>query len=157
MTAITLDTIRAGALRENGHANFGAGGSGYLLQHTTIPRLSAMDRYYRGKAAKEAGTSAARLWYVDGAEVASLDEAVERLAVPPVLTDAERTVLAKVPADWTELHAFLDAIAPEIAPPSSAYEVMFGLRHKGAVEVERREAVKRSFVRRAPEPAAGVA
>lgn len=157
MTAITLDTIRAGALRENGHANFGAGGFGYPLQHTMIPRLSAMDRYYGGKAATEAGTSSARLWYVDGAEVASLDEAVERLAVPPVLTAKEAEVLAHVPPVWAELHTFRTCLGVALGRPVGA--TLIGLRQKGAVETElrRKEGQSVPFVRLAPKPAAGVA
>ena len=143
MNVITIEDVRAGALRENGHAKYGDGGYGYLLQHTTIPRLSAIDRFYRGKAAKEAGTASARLWCVDGVEAPSLEEAIARLNVPPVFTDQEREVLSHVPAEWTVLHPFQTFLAGQLGRPVGTTILM--LRQKGAIENELRPGPERTL------------
>lgn len=151
MNAITIEHVRAGALRENGHANYGTGGYGYLLQHTTIPRLSAIDRFYKGKAATEAGTSSARIWCVDGVESPSLEVAIERLNVPAVFTEQEREVLSHIPAEWTVLHPFQTFLAGQLGRPVGTTILM--LRQKGAIENELRPGPERSlpFIRlRAP-------
>lgn len=147
---ITLADVHAGKLRENGHMNYGPDGSGWPMQHTTIPRLSCIDRIYKGPALKKAGVSSERLWCVDGAQVASLEAAIAALNVPPVFTDEERAVLDRVPAEWVELHGFRTRLGEEMGQPVGV--TLIGLRQKGAVENELRPGERHSvaWIRRAP-------
>lgn len=41
---ISIETVRAGQLRDAGHLNYGKLGGGTIWQHTTIRRLKAIDR-----------------------------------------------------------------------------------------------------------------
>ncbi|MCJ2128461.1 hypothetical protein [Methylobacterium sp. E-045] len=133
---ITLDDVLAGQFIENGHINYGPDGSGWPMQHTTIPRLSCIDRIYKGPALKKAGVSFERLWCVDGAQVANLEAAIVALNVPPVFTHEERAVLEHAPADWVELIGFRERVATETGLRVGA--ALTGLREKGAIENELR-------------------
>ena len=149
---ITLADVHAGKLRENGRMNYGPNGSGWPMQHTTIPRLSCIDRIYKGPALKKAGVSSERLWCVDGVQVASLEAAIAQLNTPPVFTDEESTVLERVPAEWIELHAFRTGLGEEMGRPVGSTLIM--LRQKGAIENELRPGERHSvpWIRRARAP-----
>lgn len=54
---ITRDTIIAGRLRDVRHANYGKLGVVTSWQHTTVPRLSAVDRPLNRAEAKKVGAS----------------------------------------------------------------------------------------------------
>lgn len=148
---ITLDTVTAGRLRDAGHAD-AQDWFGVLYQHTTIPRLSAMDKLPR----RGRRLPSERIWYVDGLPCASLDEAVAWLNVPAVFKDEEREVLARIPAEWTALHEFRVRLGDELGRPVGATILM--LRQKGAVENELRPGEDRrsvAWVRRVPEGEGG--
>jgi hypothetical protein len=118
-SAPTKEDVFAGGLRESGHLNYGPNGFGYTYRHTTIPRLSCIDRYYKGDALMKSGKSTARIWQVDGVEVADLEAALERLASPPVLSLGEFLVLQKVSfePDWLRaVQSRISGIAEEDAP-----------------------------------------
>ncbi|CAB4953358.1 unannotated protein [freshwater metagenome] len=142
---VTLETVMAGRLRENGHGDAKDWFS-VLYQHTTIPRLQAMDKFpRRGRT-----VPSERVWSVDGLPCASLDEAVERLNIPAVLTDEEREVLDRVPVEWTLLVPFRKAIGEELGRQIGTTILM--LRQKGAIENELRPGPERRqpWLRRAP-------
>lgn len=102
-----------------------------------------------------------RIWQVDGIDCASLEEAIERLNEPPVLTEAEGAFLERVPDVWTEFRSFMAPMkGQEFGPDCSAHSMVHVLRHKGLVEVKRWEDEKTSFIRRVPAtdaPAGGIA
>lgn len=131
---ITLDDVHAGKLRESGHLNYGRDGSGYLMRHTTIRRLQAIDRHYKGKAAEKAGTRAERLWLVDGVQVADLDAAVAALNVPVVVTDEEAAALAHIPGVFTERKHVMAAIEKAGARERPVLTILLGLGDKGLIE-----------------------
>ncbi|BAQ44351.1 hypothetical protein [Methylobacterium aquaticum] len=135
---ITRDTVMAGKLRETGgHLNYGRDGSGYMLCHTTIRRLQAIDRHYKGEAAKKAGKTAERLWLVDGVQVADLDAAVAALNVPVVLTDEETAALAHIPGDFTERKHVMAAIEKAGPPGLQIISILIALKNKGLIEWSR--------------------
>ena len=97
---ITIETVVAGRLRDAGHLNYGKRGGGTIWQHTTIPRLSAIDRpTLNEEETRRLGVSRLREWSVDGGKAGSLEDAIAALNVPPVFTDEEREVLARVPVE----------------------------------------------------------
>ncbi|XYD08865.1 hypothetical protein R1A27_28655 [Methylobacterium sp. NMS12] len=146
---ITMETLQAGRLQHAGHGDAKDWFADFW-QHTTIRRLSVADRApRRGRVPKSPAMG--RIWQVDGADCASLDEAIKRLNVPPVLTAAEGGFLERVPAEWTEFRGFLALMkGEEFGPDCSAYGMVHALQHKGLVEVERWEDKKASFIRRVP-------
>lgn len=153
---ITLDTVAAGRLRDAGHLNYGKRGGGTIWQHTTIARLSAIDRpTLSAEETKRLGASRLREWCVDGVAVGSLETAIAALAVPPVFTEEETAILARVPADWVELHDFREALGAEWGAPVGAALII--LRQKGAIQNERRpgEPRPRPWIRRTPEVSHG--
>lgn len=142
---ITRDTVMAGRLKDAGHAD-GRDWYATLWQHTTIARLSAIDRHPR----RGRGGKSARIWEVDGVACESLEQAIERLNVPPVFTDGEREMLALIPEEWVELRGLRIQAAEELGRVAGADIIM--LRHKGAVENELRRENGRlvPWVRRTP-------
>lgn len=148
---ITLETIRAGQLRDAGHLNYGKRGGGTIWQHTTIPRLSAIDRpTLNDEETKRLGCSRLREWSVDGGRAGSLEDAIAALNVPPVLTDEEAEVLDRIPAEWVELHDFRTRLGEELGRQIGT--TILTLRQKGFIENERRRSEPRPepFIRRAP-------
>jgi hypothetical protein len=148
---ITLDTVRAGKLRDAGHLNYGKRGGGTIWQHTTIPRLSAIDRpTLNDEETKRLGVSRLREWSVDGGRAGSLEDAIAALNLPAVLTDEEAEVLARIPAEWVELHDFRTRLGEELGRQIGTTILM--LRQKGFVENELRPAEPRSkpWIRRTP-------
>ncbi|WP_018045447.1 hypothetical protein [Methylobacterium sp. 88A] len=152
---ITLDDVKAGKLRDDGHMNYGPNGSGWLMQHSAIPRLTCIDRGYAGAARQAAGLPFERVWCVDGMPVASLEAAIDALNVPPVFTDEERTVLEHVPVEWVERVAFSERIAAKAGLPIGP--ALEGLHRKGALETAFRpgEPFATVWIRRAPGEEAG--
>ena len=147
---ITHETVMAGRLLNAGHAD-AKDWFADLWQHSTIRRLSCADRAPRRGRGRTDGPQMGRVWQVDAADCATLEEAIERLNVPAVLTAEEAAFLERVPADWTEFRGFMEPMkGQDFGPDQSAYGLVHMLRHKGMVEVERREAEKASFIRRVP-------
>ena len=153
-STITHETVIAGRLRDAGHLNYGKRGGGTIWQHTTIPRLSAIDRpTLSEEETKRLGVSRLREWSVDGGKAGSLEDAIAALNVPPVLTDEEREVLERVPAEWVELHGFRTGLGDELGRQVGL--TIMTLRQKGAVENEMRPGPDRRqpWIRRAPDAA----
>ena len=142
---ITVETVMAGRLRDCGHAD-ATDWFATLYQHTTIPRLQAMDKHPR----RRGSVKSERIWQVDGVSCASLNEAIDRLAVPPVITAAEQEILGCMPTEWTELHNFRTALGERLGRKVGIEILM--LRQKGLVENELRRGEQRSvpWVRRSP-------
>lgn len=146
---ITMETVQAGNLRHAGHGDAKEWFADFW-QHSTIRRLSVADRCPR-RGYHPKAPAMGRIWQVDGADCASLEEAIERLNVPPVLTKAEADFRERVPAVWTEFRSFMAPLKDqEFAPNCSAHGMVHVLRHKGLVEVKRWEEEKTSFIRRVP-------
>lgn len=147
---ITLDTVMAGRLRENGHANYGKRGGGTIWQHTTIPRLSAIDRpTLSAEETDRVGATRVREWSVDGGRAGSLEGAITALNVPPVLSLGEFVVLSRMPAefDWLRaVQARIAGIAEENAPTCindhprycAVFAAIHGLHSKGFVTLDKR-------------------
>lgn len=77
-------------MRETAHLNGGAEFFGCVLVCNEQPRLQRIDKHFRK-------TKTTTFQYqVDGENVASLDEAAERLSVPPLVTDEMRADLAAI-------------------------------------------------------------
>ena len=151
---ITIETVVAGRLRDAGHLNYGKRGGGTIWQHTTIPRLSAIDRpTLNDEETRRLGVSRLREWSVDGGKAGSLEDAIAALNVPPVFTDEEREVLERVPAEWVKLHEFRTGLAEELGRQVGL--TIMTLRQKGAVENELRPGPDRRqpWIRRAPDAA----
>ena len=147
---ITHDTVMAGRLLNASHAD-AKDWFADLWQHSTIRRLSCADRAPRRGRGRTDGPQMGRVWQVDAADCATLEEAIERLNVTAVFTEEEAAFLERVPADWTEFRGFMEPMKGEgFGPDQSAHGLIHMLRHKGVVEVERREAEKASFIRRVP-------
>lgn len=103
-------------MRETIHLNGGSEFFGYVLVCNEHPRLQRIDKTDRR-------TKKTTIQYqVDGEDVASLDEAAERLSGPPRVTP--------------EMQAALDAIGPEYADHRKAlpYEVLRKLADCGLIE-----------------------
>lgn len=150
-SAITLETVMAGRLRDAGHLNYGKRGGGTIWQHTTIPRLSAIDRpTLNDEETKRLSVSRLREWSVDGGKAGSLEDAIAALNVPPVLADEEAEVLALVPEEWTKLVPFRRDLGERLGRQIGVTILM--LRQKGFVQNELRPAEPRSepWIRREP-------
>lgn len=128
---VTKDTVSAGTLQDVGQATF-AGIGGTIWQHTTIPRLSAIDRPLEPDEALKRGASHVREWMVDGRPAGSLEDAIARLNVALALSEEEELVLAQVPVDWVDLHAFRGAFSGPIAQQVSP--ILVRLHRKGLIE-----------------------
>lgn len=153
-SAITHATVVAGRLRDAGHLNYGKRGGGTIWQHTTIPRLSAIDRpTLSDEETKRLGVSRLREWSVDGGKAGSLEDAIAALNMPPVFTDEEREVLERVPAEWVELHEFRTGLGEELGRQVGL--TIMTLRQKGAIENEMRPGPDRRqpWIRRASDAA----
>ncbi|WP_342163016.1 hypothetical protein [Methylobacterium sp. SD21] len=152
---INLAAIMAGRLRDAGHLNYGKRGGGTIWQHTTIPRLQAIDRPTLSvEETDRVGATRMREWSVDGGKGGSIEDAIVALNVPPVLSLGEFVVLAKVPAefDWLRaVQARIAGIAEEDAPTCvndhprycAVTEALMRLRHVGLVRLEQRPVEKR--------------
>ena len=149
---ITLDTIMAGHLRDAGHLNYGKRGGGTIWQHTTIPRLQAIDRpTLNDEETKRLGVSRLREWSVDGGRAGSLEDAIAALNVPAVLTPEQAEVLGFVPEDWVQLVPFRHEVSERLGR-KVGIEIML-LLQKGAIENELRPGPERRgepWIRRAP-------
>lgn len=117
-------------------------GYGYGYRCIQFPRLGFINRVY---TLDDGG--AARTWSVDGADVASLEAAVEALNIPPVLTEDEQRILAQVPPEFTDLRELEDKLAgvpnPEGAimpdtPHARVLRWLKALQDKGMIEYGRR-------------------
>ena len=117
-------------------------GYGYGYRCIDFPRLGFIDRVY---TLDDGGVT--RTWMVDGADAASLEAAIEALNVPPVLTEDEQRILARIPLEFTDLRELEDKLAgvprPEggIMPDTPHAHVMDwlrALRDKGTIEYGRR-------------------
>lgn len=106
-------------MREVAHYNGGKEWFGYRHQCIEQPRLSRMDRYLRKDRSVQS------TWRVDGCDVASFDEALIELEVPPRLTIAEMRLLAHFKAEVAEKRDFEDF--------SAIYSDLRGLVDKGLV------------------------
>lgn len=92
---ITIEVLRQCHLQSTAHGH-GTGGFFYFYRCTEHPRLSRHDWYQRKDR------SITSTWRVDGEDVKSLAEAVEKLNVPPQLNENEIAILATVPDVWTD-------------------------------------------------------
>jgi len=112
-------------------------GYGHMYRAEQWPRLVALDRYW--PTGNEAGERTRRYWLVDGQVVADLDEALERLNVPPVLTPEEAELLPLAPADWTPIRELRERLADRLPldRPSELFRVLRSLTDKGMVEIQR--------------------
>lgn len=147
---ITRDIVMAGRLRDAGHLNYGKRGGGTIWQHTTIPRLQAIDRpTLSAEETKRVGATRLREWSVDGGKGSSIEDAIAALNVPPVLTLGEFAVLSRMPAefDWLRaVQARIAGIAQEDAPTCvndhprycSVHRAIDGLHRKGFVTLDKR-------------------
>lgn len=153
---ITMETVRAGGLREAGHLNYGKRGGGTIWQHTTIRRLKAIDRPgLTGEERRAVGGRGLREWSVDGGKAGSLEDAIAALNVPAVLTEGEAEVLAHVPADWVRLHDFRTALATTLGRQIAIDLMLCG--DKGFTETDMRPGKERRepWIRRKMEAAHG--
>jgi len=116
-------------------------GYGYGFRCVEFPRLGFIDCVH---TLDDGG--ATRTWNVDGSDVASLEAAIEALNVPPVLTDDEQRILARIPPEFTDLRELEDKLAgvrrPKggIMPDTPHAHVMDRLRalqDKGMIEYGR--------------------
>lgn len=154
-STITRDTVMAGRLRDAGHLNYGRRGGGTIWQHTTIPRLSAIDRpTLNDEETKRLGASRLREWSVDGGRAGSLEDAIAALNLPAVLTDEEAEVLAFVPEEWAKLVPFRRDLG-EMLRREDVGTTLLMLRQKGFIQNELRPGPERRepWIRRAPDAA----
>ena len=154
-STITRDTVMAGRLRDAGHLNYGRRGGGTIWQHTTIPRLSAIDRpTLNDEETKRLGVSRLREWSVDGGRAGSLEDAIAALNVPAVLTEDEAEILAFVPEEWTKLVPFRRDLGEKLGREDVGTTILM-LRQKGFIQNELRPGPERHepWIRRAPDAA----
>ena len=128
--------------RQNTHYNMGRQGYGYGWECERYPRVTFIDRTFRPSREHPDGLQT-RTWYVDGAEVASVEAAAEALQMPPTLTEDEARVLELVPFSFMCLRRLEDDLAgverpkggimPE-TPHSRVLRWLHGLRAKGMIE-----------------------
>lgn len=143
---ITKADIGVAPFRGDVHYNMGDKGHGYGFRCERYPRLRFTERHYKPSRKHPDGLNTTT-WYVDGAEVASLDAAIAALNQPTVLTDDEKAMLALIPDDWQSLRqvegdlAGVDhptgAIMPD-TPHSRVLAIMDRLRNKGVIELGRK-------------------
>lgn len=113
---ITMADVTGWHMKEGAHYNGGDLWFGYLMQCIEQPRLARFDRYI--KKTREVQST----WQVDGDDCADLDEAVAKLNVDPVFTDAELQELNKVTCDFEDIRKTRDL------------ELNHSLENKGAIE-----------------------
>jgi len=81
--------------RNSMHLNGGKDFFGSGHQCVDQPRLVVIDKFYKKDR------SSKRTYHIDGkVECATLDEALALLETPPMLSDAQRSLLARVSDDW---------------------------------------------------------
>lgn len=90
---MTLTIDDADLWRMQEHAHFNGGKEWFGYGHTCVeqPRLYRMDKYLRKDRSVQS------TWSVDAEDCASLEQAIERLNVDPVLTDLDSDTLARIP------------------------------------------------------------
>lgn len=110
-------------MREVAHYNGGKEWFGYGHQCVEQPRLYRLDKYIR----KDRSTQS--IWSVDGETCADFAEALERLETPPVATDAELALLAKMSSEWRPLREERERLKPD-----GFMDVYYGLSRKGLIE-----------------------
>lgn len=96
MSKLTVADLRQCTMVQTTHLNGGREFFGYVFACVEHPRLQRMDKYWRK-------TRTMTIEYrVDGIAVTSLDEAAERLNLPPTMTDEQRAAFDKVGADYED-------------------------------------------------------
>ena len=133
MAQITADMIRGTRGQEIAHYKYGKGGYGYGFRNTTFPRLSWIERSYKGKDATEAGKSFDRSFYVDGISVADLDAAAVALSQPPAVTDDEKAALERIGDRWFGPRE-LEAQCLPAGDWKARHAIMHSLADKGLIE-----------------------
>lgn len=113
---ITLDDIKRSTLREYMHLNGGGKFFGYGYRGIEYPRLARLIKYWK----KDRSTTIE--WFVDGNPIAKLEDAVDLLNKPPVLSEAELAELRKVTMEYADLRKVLSP------------EALFYLPAKGVIE-----------------------
>jgi hypothetical protein len=128
--------------RQSAHYNMGRSGYGYGYECEKYPRVMFIDRTFRPCKEHPDGATT-RTWYIDGAEVASIEAAAEALQKPPMLSDDERRVLALLPDTFEPLRRVEDDLAGVERPsggimPDTPHSRVLGwlhsLRAKGMIE-----------------------
>ena len=112
-------------------------GFGYMYRAEQWPRLVALDRHWPN--GNEAGEKTVRYWLVDGQVVADLDEALERLNIPPILTPEEAEILPLAPAEWTPVRQVRESLADRLPldEPRALFRLLRSLTDKGMIEIYR--------------------
>lgn len=113
---ITMADVTSWHMRESAHYNGGDVFFAYLHQCVEQPRLTRFDRY------EKKDKSVASTWRVDGDDCADLDDAIGKLNVDPVFTDAELQELSKVTCDFEDIRKIRDL------------DLNHSLANKGAIE-----------------------
>lgn len=144
---LTADEIAKLSFKETMHLNLGSGSYGYGYQAALYPRLGFIDYTYRGRRAEKEGCSRRRVWRVDGANHATIEEAIAALAKEPVLTEDEVKVLALLGDAPEDLRAFerraeealgIPAPADGTNDRNAADEAIYGLGNKDFIRSGRR-------------------
>lgn len=143
---IAASDLLGAMFQQTAHYNMGRSGYGYGWECESYPRVMFIDRTFRPCKEHPDGATT-RTWYVDGAEVASVEAAAEVLQKPPVLTEDEARVLELVPFDFTCLRGLEDdlagterdqgAVIKWDSPHSRVMGWMHGLHSKGMIEYGR--------------------
>lgn len=114
--SITATALLQCTMRETIHLNGGKEFFGYVLVCNQHPRLQRVDKCWRK-------TKTTTIEYrVDGKPVASLDEAADRLNIPPVVSAEMKAELAKVTPEFQDVRRVVD------------YEVLAQLADCGLIE-----------------------
>jgi len=95
---ITRETLKLVHMRQGAHYD-GRGFFAYDYRCVEYPRLKRHDRY------EKKTRSVTSSWWVDGAQRASLDEAIAALNVPPEIAPADREALQHVPDDYADIRS----------------------------------------------------
>lgn len=96
---ITVQDLRGQEWQYEAHYNMGPKGYGYGYRCIRYPRLSFIDRTFK-PSREHPDWLNTRTWYVDDAEMVSIDAAAEALNVLPKLSTDEARVL-----DLTDMQA----------------------------------------------------
>lgn len=89
-------------MRETIHLNGGSAWFGYVFVCNEHPRLQRVDKYDRK-------TKSTTIKYqVDGEDVASLDEAAQKLSQPPIITEEMRADLAAIGTEYGDHRKSID-------------------------------------------------
>ena len=117
--------------RMRAHINYGQDGSGREFVSSTRPRLAYIDRWSRSKGSL-------RIWLVDGREVEGPEAALAGLRVPPVLSDSETEMLARLTGEFQSRRDLVGSSGHiELGTPEKARsEALFWLVRKGLAEAE---------------------